>query len=85
MWAGTKSSCLPPDVMSHDHVSRRNALRRITLCFRFLYNKELIAQLVGRHEDLLNPENTHLPQASPSDNMNFLGRTNLQVSRLTGQ
>ena len=34
--------------------------------FSFRYNKQLIAQLVGRHEDLFNPENSCLPRASPS-------------------
>ena len=44
-----------------------------------------IAQFGGRHEDLFSPENPCLPQASPSSDMNFLGWTNLHVSRLTGQ
>ena len=30
----------------------------------FWYNKQLIAHLVGRHEDLFNPENSCLPRAT---------------------
>ena len=58
MLAGDKSLCLPPDVMSHGHVSRHKALRCKTSFFNFRYNKELLAQFVGRHEDLLNPEHS---------------------------
>ena len=32
--------------------------------FSFRYNKQLIAQLVGRHENLFNPENWYLPRAT---------------------
>ena len=32
--------------------------------FSFRYNKQLIAKLVGRHEDLFNPENSCLPRAT---------------------
>ena len=47
MLAEDKSSCLPPDVMSPSI-----ALRRIIACFfSFWYNKKVIAQSVGRHED----------------------------------
>ena len=53
--------------------------------FSFRYNKQLIAQLVGRHEDLFNPQNSCRPRATPSDDMNFLGWTNLHVSLQTGQ
>ena len=59
--------------------------RVITSGFSFRYNKQLIAQLVGRHKDLSRPENSCLPLASPSGDMNFLGGTNLNVSRQTGQ
>ena len=44
-----------------------------------------IAQFGGRHEDLFNPENSCRPRAKPEGDMNFLGWTNLHVSRLTGQ
>ena len=40
------------------------ALRRTTSCFSFRYNKQLIAQLVRRHDDLFNPENACLPRAT---------------------
>ena len=47
------------------------AKRRVNACFldnkfffSFRYNKQLIAQLVGRHEDLFNPENSCLPRAT---------------------
>ena len=39
-------------------------LRYITSCFSFRYNKQKIAQLVGRHEDLSHPENSCLPRAT---------------------
>ena len=32
--------------------------------FSFRYNKQLIAQLVGRHENLFNTENVYLPRAT---------------------
>ena len=60
-------------------------LRCIKSCYSFRYNKQLIAQLVGRHEDLSHQENSCLPRASPSGDMNFLGGTNLRVSLQTGQ
>ena len=41
---------------SRCYVSRHNVLHHITSCFSFQYNKQLIAQLVGRHEDLFNQE-----------------------------
>ena len=44
-----------------------------------------IAQFGGRHEDLFNPENSCRPRAKPEGYVNFLGWTNLHVSRLTGQ
>ena len=44
-----------------------------------------IAQFGGRHEDLSHPENSCRPRAKPEGDMNFLGGTNLRVSRLTGQ
>ena len=44
-----------------------------------------IAQFGGRHEDLFNPENSCRPRAKPEGDMDFLGWTNLHVSRLTGQ
>ena len=51
-----------------------------------MWHYTFIAQLVGRHEGLFNPENSCLPRASsPEGDMNFLGWTNLRVSRLTGQ
>ena len=40
--------------------------------FSFRYNQWLIAQLVGRHEDLFNPENSCWPR-------DFLGWTNFHV------
>ena len=53
---------------SRRHVSLscliHNALGSITLCFSFRYDKQLIAQLVGRHEDLFNLENSCLPRAT---------------------
>ena len=45
-------------------VSRHNALRCITSCYSFRYNKQLIAQFGGRHEDLSHPENSCLPRAT---------------------
>ena len=44
-----------------------------------------IAQFGGRHEDLSHPENSYRPRAKPEGDVNFLGGTNLRVSRLTGQ
>ena len=44
-----------------------------------------IAQIGGIHEDLSHPENSCCPRAKPEGNMNFLGGTNLCVSRLTRQ
>ena len=44
-----------------------------------------IAQFGGRHDDLSHPENSCHPRAKPEGDMNFLGGTNLRVSRLTGQ
>ena len=44
-----------------------------------------IAQFGGRHEDLSHPENSCRPRAKPEGDMNFLGGTNLRVSRLTEQ
>ena len=70
----------PPDVVFPCRVSQHNILRCITSCYSFRYNKQLIAQLVGRHEDLPHPENSCLPRVSPSGDMNFLGGTNLRVS-----
>ena len=52
---------MPP---SRRHVSRKSALRRITSCFNFRYDKQLIAKLVGRHEDLFNPKRSCLPRAT---------------------
>ena len=63
-WRENKSSCFPPDVVLPCRVSRHNALRCITSCCSFRYNKQLIAQLVGRHEDLSHPENSCHPQAT---------------------
>ena len=74
-----------PDVVFPCRVTRHNALRCITSCYSFRYNKQLIAQLVGRHEDLSHPENSSLPRAPPSGDMNFQGGTNLRVSLQTGQ
>ena len=49
------------DAMSYGHVSRQIALRRITSCFSFRYKKkQVIALLVGKHEDLFNPGNSCL-------------------------
>ena len=62
-WRENKSSCFPPDVVFPCRVSRHNALCCITSCYSFRYNKQLIAQLVGRHEDLSHP--SHLrPRAT---------------------
>ena len=58
---------------SRPHVSRHNALCCITSYFSFWYNKQLITQLVGRHEDLF------LGWHESS------GGTNLHVSLQTGQ
>ena len=44
-----------------------------------------IAQFGGRHEDLSHPENSCILRAKPEGDMNFLGGTNLRVSRLIGQ
>ena len=44
-----------------------------------------IVQFGGRHEDLSHPENSCRPRAKPEGDMDFLGGTNLRVSRLTGQ
>ena len=44
-----------------------------------------IDQFGGRHKDLFNPENSCRPRAKPEGDMNFLGWTNLHVSRLAGQ
>ena len=57
-WRENKSSCFPPDVVFPCRVSRHNALSCITSCYSFRYNKQLIAQLVGRHEDLSHPRAT---------------------------
>ena len=59
-----KSSYFPPDVVFPCRVSRHNALRCITSCYSFRYNKQLIAQFGGRHEDLSHPENSCLPRAT---------------------
>ena len=67
-----QTSCFP--VVSHG----TTLCAVITSCFSFRYNKQLIAQLVGRHEDL------SLEDLSSGD-MNFLGGTNLHVSLQTGQ
>ena len=83
-WRENKSSCFPPDVVFPCRVSRHNALRCITSCYSFRYNKQLIAQLVGRHEDLSHPENSCLPRASPSGDMNFQGGTNLRAPSKLG-
>ena len=64
-WRENKSSCFPPDVVFPYRVSRHIALRCITSCFNFRYNKQIIAQLVGGHEDLSHPENSCLPRARP--------------------
>ena len=53
--------------------------------FRFIKLYTFIAQFGGRHEDLSHPENSCRPRAKPEGDMNFLGGTNLRVSRLTGQ
>ena len=45
----------------------------------------IFAQFGGRHEDLSHPENSCRPMAKPEGDMNFLGGTNLRISRLTGQ
>ena len=51
---------------SRCHVSRHNALRRITSCFSFRYNKQLIDQVSWEicNEDLFNPENLCHPRAT---------------------
>ena len=72
-WRENKSSCFPPDVVFPFRVSRHNALRCITSCHSFRYNKQFIAQLVGRHEDLSHPENSCLPRASPFGRHEFSG------------
>ena len=50
-----------------------------------MWQYTFIAQFGGRHEDLFNPDNSCRPRAKPEGDMNFLGWTNLHVSRLTGQ
>ena len=52
--------------------------------YRFKYYT-FIAQFGGRHEDLSHRENSCRPRAKPEGDINFLGGTNLRVSRLTGQ
>ena len=52
--------------------------------FGFRYNKQLIAQIIGRHENLFNPENSFLPTSSLG-RIEFSGLTNLRVSLQTGQ
>ena len=44
-----------------------------------------IALFGGSHEDLSHPENSCHPRAKPEGDINFLGGTNLHVSRLTRQ
>ena len=41
------------------HVWRHIALHCITACFSFWYNRQFIAQLLGRHENLFHPENSY--------------------------
>ena len=53
-------------------MSWHNSLRRITSCFSFWYNNQLIAQLVGRHEDLFNPKTSCLPRDSSWSTWSFL-------------
>ena len=52
-----QTSCFP--VMSHGTTL---CAVYITSCFSFRYTKQLIAQLVGRHEDSSHPENSYLHQ-----------------------
>ena len=76
------------------HLEHGYAIGRLKSSFRKLYGRygdiikryyTFIAQLGGRHEDLSHPENSCRPRAKPEGDMNFLGGTNLHVSRLTGQ
>ena len=53
-----QKSCFP--VMSD--TAQRSALYNIVL--QLSYNKQLIAQLVGRHKDLSHQENSCLPRAT---------------------
>ena len=50
----------------------------------FRYNKQLTAQLVGRHE-ICPTQKIHVSLGLRSGDMNFLGGTNLHVSLQTGQ
>ena len=59
------------------------ATMRLTYDKRWYYT--FIVQFGGRHEDLSHPENSCRPRAKPEGDINFLGGTNLRVSRLTGQ
>ena len=71
--------------MNNDTLNTRTRGTLLQRSTSFRYNKQLIAQLVGRHEDLSHPQNSCHPRASPSGDMNFQGGTNLRVSLQTGQ
>ena len=92
-WPGLwrHSTCFACQVSLIENERQKYAKLRFNVCspdkkfsLSFRYNKQLIAQIVGRHEDLFNPENQCLPRASPSGDMNFV-LTNLHVSLQTGQ
>ena len=72
-WRENKSSCFPPDVVFPCRVSRHNALQCITSCYSFRYNKQLIAQLVGKHEDLSHPEKFMSPSGFALGRHEFSG------------
>ena len=63
--AMTHSTCFARHVSLTENERPKYAKLRFNACFldnkfsfSFRYNKQLIAQLVGRHEDLFNPENS---------------------------
>ena len=65
------STCFARQVSLTENERPKYAKLRFNVCspdkkfsFSFRHNKQLIAQLVGRHEDLFNPENPCLPRAT---------------------
>ena len=71
LWLWRHSTCFARQVSLTENERQKYAKLRFNACFldnkfsfSFRYNKQLIAQLVGRHEDLFNPENSCLPRAT---------------------
>ena len=65
------SACFAHQVSLTKNERPKYAKLRFNACFldnkssfSFRYNKQLNAQLVGRHENLFNPENSYLPRAT---------------------